>query len=102
MDALERHLAGEYRAASPVGGHHVWVTLNRPVDERALYAEAVRHGVTYVPGATVVAERPLETSLRLSFALIDPPELDEGVKRFARALREVRRRDRRVANVPPS
>jgi DNA-binding transcriptional MocR family regulator len=102
MGSLERHLAGEYRAAPPRGGHHVWVTLDRPVDERALYAEAVRHGVTYVPGATVMPDRPLETSLRLSFALADPPELDEGVKRLARALREVRRRARRTANVPLS
>lgn len=102
LESLERHLAGEYRAAPPNGGHHVWLTLNRPVDERAFYAEAVRHGVTYVPGATVVVERPAETSLRLSFALVDPPELDEGVKRLARALREMRRRDRRVANVPLS
>jgi DNA-binding transcriptional MocR family regulator len=102
LESLERHLAGEYRAAPPRGGHHVWVTLERPVDERAFYAEAVRHGVTYVPGATVVVDRPVETSLRLSFALVDPPDLDEGVRRLARALREMRRRDRRVANVPLS
>jgi DNA-binding transcriptional MocR family regulator len=102
MGSLERHLAGEYRADAPNGGHHVWVRLDRPVDERALYAEALRHGVTYVPGATMTAERPMETCLRLSFALVDPPELDEGVKRIARALREVRRRDRRMANVPAS
>jgi DNA-binding transcriptional MocR family regulator len=102
MDSLERHLAGEYRAAAPRGGHHVWVTLNRAVDERSFYAEAVRHGVTYVPGATVVPDRPLETSLRLSFSMVDPPELDEGVRRIARALREMRRRDRRAATVPLS
>ena len=36
MAALERHLAGEYEAAAPRGGHHVWVTLKRPVEERAL------------------------------------------------------------------
>jgi DNA-binding transcriptional MocR family regulator len=102
IEALERHLAGEYRAAPPAGGHHVWVTLNRPVDERAFYAEAVRHGVAYVPGGTVVTDRPAETSLRLSFARVDPPDLDEGVKRIARALREVRRRDRQTSNVPLS
>lgn len=102
LESLARHLAGEYRAEIPLGGHHVWVTLDRSVDERAFYAEAVRHGVTYVPGATVLAERPAETHLRLSFSMVDPPELDEGVKRIARALREVRRRDRRVATVPLS
>jgi DNA-binding transcriptional MocR family regulator len=102
MDALERHLVGEYHAEPPRGGHHVWVTLNRPVDERLLYAEAVRHGVAYVPGMTTVAERPLETRLRITFARVDPPDLVEGVKRIARALREVRRRDRRSATVPLS
>jgi DNA-binding transcriptional MocR family regulator len=102
MESLERHLAGEYRAEPPNGGHHVWMTLNRPVDERALYSEALRHGVGYVPGMTAVAERPHETKLRLTFARVDPPELEEGVKRLARALREVRRRDRRTANVPLS
>jgi len=102
LESLSRHLAGEYRADAPRGGHHVWVTLNRSVDERTFYAEAVRHGVTYVPGATVFPERPHETHLRLSFSMVDPPELDEGVKRIARALREMRRRDRRVATVPLS
>lgn len=102
LESLDRHLAGEYRAAAPRGGHHVWVTLDRPVDEHAFYAEAVRHGVTYVPGATVVPDRPSATCLRLSFSMVDPPDLDEGVKRIARALREMRRRDRRAATAPLS
>ena len=102
LESLERHLAGEYRAEPPRGGHHVWVTLDRSVDERAFYAEAVRHGVSYIPGATVVVDRPAETSLRLSFSMVDPDELDEGVRRLARALREMRRRDRRAATVPLS
>jgi DNA-binding transcriptional MocR family regulator len=100
--ALERHLAGEYRANVPQGGHHVWVTLTRPVDERALYREAVRYGVTFTPGGIVRADRASSTQLRLSFSLADPPQLDEGVRRLARALREVRRRDRGAATVPLS
>ena len=102
MEALERHLAGEYRAERPNGGHHVWVQLVRPVDERPLYREAVRQGVTFTPGGTVTVERMPLTSLRLSFSLVDPEELDEGVRRLARALREVRRRERYSATVPVS
>ena len=41
----------------PHGGHHVWATLERPVDERTLYAEAIRHGVSFMPGGAVTAER---------------------------------------------
>jgi DNA-binding transcriptional MocR family regulator len=102
MEALEKHLAGEYRAERPNGGHHVWVQLLRPLDERALYREAVRQGVTFTPGGTVTVERPPLTSLRLSFSLVDPDDLDEGVRRLARALREVRRRERYSATVPVS
>jgi DNA-binding transcriptional MocR family regulator len=94
LDALERHLAGEYHVDPPAGGHHLWVTLTRPLDERALYAEAARHGVTFTPGGAVTAERRSQTSFRLSFSLLDPEQLDEGVRRLARAIREVRRRAR--------
>jgi len=102
LDSLERHLAGEYRAARPAGGHHVWVTLERPLDERDLYSEAARHGVTFTPGAVLTVERQAQTSFRLSFALLEPGELDEGVKRLARAIREVRRRHRHAATMPVS
>jgi 2-aminoadipate transaminase len=102
MDVLERHLAGEYEATAPIGGHHVWVTLKRPVEERALYAEAVRHGMSFTPGGAVTAERAPRTSLRLSFSLLEPEELEEGVRRLARALREVRRRDRTAVAGPLS
>jgi DNA-binding transcriptional MocR family regulator len=94
LASLERHLAGEYRVDPPAGGHHLWVTLTRPLDERALYAEAARGGVTFTPGGAITAERRSQTSFRLSFSLLDPEQLDEGVRRLARAIREVRRRAR--------
>jgi DNA-binding transcriptional MocR family regulator len=102
LAALERHLAGEYHVDAPHGGHHLWVTLSRPLDERALYAEAGRQGVAFTPGGAVTAERRSQTSFRLSFSLLDPPELDEGVRRLARAIREVRRRARHAVAAPIS
>jgi DNA-binding transcriptional MocR family regulator len=102
LESLDRHLDGEYTAPKPIGGHHVWVTLNRPINERDLYAEAARHGVTFTPGGATTVERHSQTSLRLSFSLLDPPELDEGVRRLARAMRQVRRTHRHTATVPLS
>lgn len=102
LAALERHLPGEYRVDTPHGGHHLWVTLNRPLDERALFSEAARRGVAFTPGGAVTAERRSQTSLRLSFSLADPQQLDEGVRRLARAIREVRRRDRHAVAAPMS
>lgn len=102
LAALERHLPGEYRVDTAHGGHHLWVTLNRPLDERALFSEAARRGVAFTPGGAVTAERRSQTSLRLSFSLADPQQLDEGVRRLARAIREVRRRDRHAVAAPMS
>jgi DNA-binding transcriptional MocR family regulator len=102
MDALERHMPGEYHAERPRGGHHVWMQLARPVDERALYREAVRQGVSFTPGDTVTAERMSQTHLRLSFSLVAVPDLDEGVRRLARSIRELHRRERYSATVPMS
>jgi 2-aminoadipate transaminase len=102
LAALERHLAGEYRAIPPAGGHHLWVTLTRQLDERALYAEAARGGVTFIPGGAITAERRSQTSLRLSFSLLDPEQLDEAVRRLARAIRQVRRHARHAVAAPMS
>jgi len=94
LEALDRHLPGEIHAPVPHGGHHVWATLTRPTDERTLYTESIRHGVSFVPGGAVSTERRTQTSMRLSFSLLEPAEVEEGIKRLARALREVRRRAR--------
>jgi DNA-binding transcriptional MocR family regulator len=102
LAALERHLPGEYRVNAPRGGHHLWVTLTRPLDERALYAEAVRNGMTFTPGGAITVERRSQTSLRLSYSLLAPAELDEGVRRLARAIREVHRRSRHSVAAPLS
>jgi 2-aminoadipate transaminase len=102
VEALERHLPGEYGLDVPRGGHHLWVTLIRPMDERALYSEGARHGVTFTPGGAITAERRSQTALRLSFSLVEPAQLDEGVKRLARAMREVRRRSRHSVAMPVS
>jgi DNA-binding transcriptional MocR family regulator len=94
LRALEKHLGFEATWTVPAGGHHVWVTLNEPVDERALYSEASRAGVTFLPGGAVQAEKTSRTSMRLSFSLVDPEVHDEAVRRLAAALREIRRQGR--------
>ncbi len=95
--AVERHLEPAAAFVRPLGGGHLWVTFRDRLDERDLYDEAVRQGVTFLPGGAMMAERPRATHVRLSFGYLDPDELAEGVRRLAVAVRAVRPRPRREA-----
>jgi 2-aminoadipate transaminase len=92
IEGIERNLGGMVApVAPPGGGGHVWVTLSVPVDESELMTEAVRHGVTFVPGAAVLPEPSSGSHMRLSFSFLDPEELVEGTRRLARAVRSMTR-----------
>jgi 2-aminoadipate transaminase len=102
LEALERHLGDVATWIVPGGGHNLWLTLDRPVDERLLYAEALREGVTFLPGGAAEPEPTGRTSLRLSFSIVPPEQFDEAARRLARALRAVHRQDRIAATGPIS
>jgi 2-aminoadipate transaminase len=88
-EAVTRHLGGLAAVELPGGGGHLWLTLAVTVDEGELMTEAVRHGVTFIPGTAVLPEPDAGTHLRLSFGFLDPEKLTEGVRRLGRALRAV-------------
>jgi len=99
LEALERHLGPIASYPRPLGGHHLWLALDLPVDDRALFDEAIRHGVAYVPGAGMSVERPRALSMRLSYCYCEPEEIDEGVRRLAAAARAVQARPTRAGTV---
>ena len=89
--AIDKHLGPIARYPQPLGGGHVWVTLDTSVLERDLVDEARRQGVAYAPGGAMRIARSPELSLRLSYSYLDEPDLDEGVRRIAIALRALSR-----------
>jgi DNA-binding transcriptional MocR family regulator len=91
LASIQRRLGDEVVVAPPKGGHHVWVEFRKPIDERVLMAEAIRHGVSFTPGGAATIEGDGITGLRLSFSLLDEERLDEGVRRLAAAFRAARR-----------
>ena len=99
-DALDEHLAGEFDAFEPLGGHNLWVTLRRRVDERTLHNEALRRGVSFTPGHAALVEESQRASLRLCFSVADEERLNEGVKRLAAAFRATLRGERFAATAP--
>jgi 2-aminoadipate transaminase len=75
----------------PNGGHNLWLTFRQPIDERMLFAEALRNRIGFTPGRALRPEQSSQSSLRLSFPMLDEERLDEGVRRLGVAIRQVRR-----------
>ncbi|MDQ2675664.1 MAG: PLP-dependent aminotransferase family protein [Actinomycetota bacterium] len=99
-DSIRRHLGGVAHYLEPLGGGHIWVTLDSPVSERDLVDEAWRQGVAYAPGGAMSVARTQELCLRLSYCYLEPDEMDEGVRRLAAALAALSARPARRAAAP--
>jgi 2-aminoadipate transaminase len=91
LESIRTRLGDEVTVMEPRGGHSVWLTFRRPIDERMLFAEALRNRVGFTPGRALRPEQSGQSSLRLSFPLLNEEQLDEGVRRLAVAVRSVRR-----------
>ena len=78
----------------PHGGLYVWMSLPESVAtgfDSPLFLEAVqRQGVMYVPGELCFAPDAVEQNhMRLSYGVLPPDQIDEGMKRLAAAIRVV-------------
>src|SRR5215211_5212268 len=100
LETTRKHLRGLATIPEPDGGGHLWLTLSVPVDESELMTEAVRNGVTFVPGTAMIPEPGPGTHLRLSYGFLDPEQLAEGARRLGRAIRSMRTQPRATEALP--
>jgi 2-aminoadipate transaminase len=86
-DALTAHLP-DARFVAPEGGYFMWVDLPEGTDVAAMFDAAAARGVAFVKGTEFLLEGG-ESSLRLAYAGVTVPQIEEGVKRLAEAYAEV-------------
>jgi len=71
--------------------------LPEGADVSELYFRAVRRGVAFVSGEVFYASSSKSRSLRISFGLNQPQELEEGVERLCSVVKDLlNRRDART------
>jgi 2-aminoadipate transaminase len=88
--ALRRQIPG-CRFNEPSGGYFLWVDLPEDVQVGRLVPAAARRGVAVVAGTDFLLDGG-EHSLRLAFSAVHTGEIDEGVRRLAAAIDDVRDR----------
>jgi 2-aminoadipate transaminase len=88
LAALEEHFPPEARWTNPDGGFFVWVELPYFVDTSTMLAEAVEHGVTYVPGDAFFPDGRGRNCMRLAFCYAEPEAIAEGIRRLAAVIED--------------
>ncbi len=82
LAAIERHFPAGTEFTRPEGGLFVWVRLPDGLDAQALFTEAMREKVAFVPGAPFYPEKPVLESMRLNFSNRPPELIAEGMARL--------------------
>jgi DNA-binding transcriptional MocR family regulator len=86
LSAVREHLPEVVVPTVPHGGYHLWLRLPDRIDEAQLVAEALRAGVTVMPGKVYFAADPPAPHLRLSYAApAHRDQVGEGVRRLSLA-----------------
>ncbi|MGC9667093.1 PLP-dependent aminotransferase family protein [Planosporangium sp. 12N6] len=87
-DALRTHIP-DARFTEPDGGYFLWVELPSDVDVDKLVPAATARGVAVVKGSDFLLEGGRH-ALRLAYSAVTADQVDEGVRRLADAIAEVR------------
>ena len=87
-DSLRKHIPGA-TFTEPDGGYFLWVDLPDDVDVDKLFPAAMKKGVAIVKGTDFLLDGG-KSSVRLAFSAVTVDQIDEGVRRLAAAIDEVR------------
>ncbi|MBE0417891.1 MAG: PLP-dependent aminotransferase family protein [Coriobacteriia bacterium] len=88
LAALEEYFPVEVRWTRPEGGFFVWVELPSFIDAGVLLAEAVEHGVTFVPGSAFYPDGRGRNCMRLAFCYAEPEAITEGIRRLSEVIED--------------
>jgi 2-aminoadipate transaminase len=87
-ESIRRHIP-DASFTEPDGGYFLWVDLPPDVDVDKLFPAAARKGVAVVKGSDFLLDGG-NHSVRLAYSAVTVDQIDEGVRRIAAAIDEVR------------
>ncbi|GLQ44965.1 GntR family transcriptional regulator [Dyella lipolytica] len=84
--ALNHHLGSALRFRVPDGGMGLWAHVDESIDISAWARESEREGVLFFSATRYDFHQRQQPYVRLGFSYLNETELDEAVRRMARAL----------------
>ncbi|HTF09645.1 MAG TPA: PLP-dependent aminotransferase family protein, partial [Asanoa sp.] len=87
-ESLRQHIPG-VSFTEPDGGYFLWVELPDDVDVDRLLPAAAKRGVAVVKGSDFLLDGG-KHALRLAYSAVTVAQIDEGVRRLAAAIEDIR------------
>ena len=78
--AAQKYFPKGTRLVRPEGGMFLWAELPEGIDATALFEEAVRRKVAYVPGTHFYAHGGHDNTLRLNYTMADEAQIEKGMQ----------------------
>ena len=88
LAALDAHFPSDITWTRPKGGMFLWVTLPDSVNATDLAYEAVEQNVAYVPGEAFFADGKGKNTLRLSYSVATPEQIEAGMERLGNVFKQ--------------
>jgi 2-aminoadipate transaminase len=85
---IETYFPEDIHFTRPKGGMFLWVTLPKEKNALPLLEEAVKRGVAFVPGEPFFAKGGGKNTLRLSYSVATPEQVEKGIKSLGELLNE--------------
>ncbi len=89
LAAMQQHMPEGVNWTTPGGGMFVWLMLPPGVDATELFHKAIENEVAFVPGEPFYANGGGGHAMRLNFSLPSVEQIEEGIQRLARAIRQM-------------
>lgn len=86
---LEQNLPDSFKWDLPKGGFSFWIKAPPMVNTKILLEKALRHKIAFGPGEIFSVGRDKNLFFRLSFCSVNLDQIETGIKRLSRAVREL-------------
>lgn len=88
INALQKYMPEGVSWTEPEGGLFLWVVMPENIDSEKMLETAIKNHVAYVMGSAFYPDRSGRNTMRLNFSYSSFEEIDEGIKRLAKAITE--------------
>ncbi len=86
--ALRKYMPQGVSWTEPEGGLFLWVVMPENIDSEKMLETAIKNNVAYVMGSAFYPDGSGKNTMRLNFSYSSFEEIDEGIKRLAKAITE--------------